>query len=102
MVAGEGVLALARLAGVPILPAAVSVSRRIVLDTWDRLIIPLPFGRGTMIWGEPITVPRDADDARLMTLKAQLEEALIRLSTEADAAAGHAAMAREELANARA
>ena len=48
MVAGEGILAIARLSGIPIVPAAISVSRRVVLKTWDRLIIPLPFSRGAM------------------------------------------------------
>lgn len=92
MTAGDGVLALARLSGVPIVPLSVSVSHRIVLDTWDRLIIPLPFGRGAMIWGDPIAVPRDADDATLSALRTKLEEDLIRVSAEADAIAGHAAM----------
>ncbi|MHB1205532.1 MAG: lysophospholipid acyltransferase family protein, partial [Rhodospirillaceae bacterium] len=50
----EGALALARLSGVPIVPAAVSVRRRIVLRTWDRLIIALPFSRGAMVWGTPV------------------------------------------------
>ena len=92
MTAGDGVLALARLAGVTILPVAVSVSRRIVLNTWDRLIIPLPFGHGAMIWGDPIAVPRDADDSVLTVLRGKLEVELIRVSAEADAIAGHAAM----------
>ena len=68
MRAGDGALTLARLSGAAILPAAVSVSRRIVLNTWDRLIIALPFSRGAMVWGDPIVVPRDADDATLAAL----------------------------------
>jgi lysophospholipid acyltransferase (LPLAT)-like uncharacterized protein len=95
------VLALARLAGVPILPVTVSVGSRIVLNTWDRLIIPLPFGRGAVIWGDPITVPRDADDTLLAQLRGKLEEDLIRVSAEADALVGHAAITRES-ADARA
>jgi lysophospholipid acyltransferase (LPLAT)-like uncharacterized protein len=101
MTAEGGVLALARLAGVPILPVAVSVSSRIVLGTWDRLIIPLPFGRGAVIWGQPITVPRDADDNQLAQLRSKLEEDLIRVSAEADALVGRAAIPRES-ADARA
>ncbi len=106
MVAGDGILALARLSGIPILPASISVSHRIVLNTWDRLIVPLPFGRGAMIWGNPITVPRDADDATLAALRAKLEEDLIRVSAEADAIAGYEAMtqgihARKSRNNAR-
>jgi lysophospholipid acyltransferase (LPLAT)-like uncharacterized protein len=102
MTAGDGVLALARIAGVPILPLAVSVGNRLVLNTWDRLIIPLPFGRGTMIWGHPITVPRDANEATLADLRMKLEEELTRVSIEADTRIGHTPMTREGPADARA
>ncbi len=95
MTVGEGILALARLTGAPILPLAVSVSRRMVLGTWDRLIVPLPFGRGAMIWGNPITVPRDASEDDLAALRGALEEELTRVSAEADAHTGHPAMTKE-------
>jgi len=102
MTVGDGVLALARLAGVPILPAAVSVSRRVVLRTWDRLIIPLPFGSGAMIWGDPITVPRDADDAALDALRLRLEQEMTRVSVQADTLTGHIAILPAEALDARA
>jgi lysophospholipid acyltransferase (LPLAT)-like uncharacterized protein len=92
MRAGEGVLMLARLSGAPIVPVSVSVSRRLVLNTWDRLIIPLPFGRGAMVWGEPIHVPREAGERDLADLRQRLEADLNRVSAEADALVGHAAM----------
>lgn len=58
--AALGVAQLAALAGVPILPCAARTSRRIVLNTWDRMSVPLPFGRGVVVCGPAITVPRDA------------------------------------------
>ena len=58
--AAQGVAQLAALAGVPVVPCAARTSRRIVLNTWDRMAIPLPFGRGVMVCGPPILVPRDA------------------------------------------
>jgi len=102
MHAGDGAIMLARLSGVPIVPAAVSVSHRIVLNTWDRLIVPLPFGRGAMVWGDPITVPRDGDDAAVAALRQQLEADLNRVSAEADALVGHSAMTQGTPADARA
>ncbi|MBL8631068.1 MAG: lysophospholipid acyltransferase family protein [Rhodospirillaceae bacterium] len=86
-IAQDGVVALARLSGAAILPAAVSVSPRKRLNTWDRLIIGLPFGAGAMVWGEPIHVPRDCDDATAETLRQRVEAELNRVSHEADAAA---------------
>ena len=86
-VAQDGVIALARLSGAVILPAAVSVSNRIRLKTWDRLIIGLPFGRGVMAWGNPISVPRDCDEATARTLQHRVQDELNRVSSAADEAA---------------
>jgi lysophospholipid acyltransferase (LPLAT)-like uncharacterized protein len=58
--AALGVAQLAALAGVPILPCAARTSRQILLNTWDRMAIPLPFGRGVVVCGPAITVPRHA------------------------------------------
>lgn len=85
-IAQDGVIALARLSGAAIVPAAVSVSNRVRLRTWDRLIIGLPFGRGAMVWGEPVRVPRDCDDATAEVLRRKVEDELNRVSAAADAA----------------
>jgi lysophospholipid acyltransferase (LPLAT)-like uncharacterized protein len=103
MRASDGAVALARLSGAPILPAAVSVSRRMVMNSWDRLIIALPFGEGTMVWGDPIHVTGDADPA---AARQRLESELNRVSAEADRLVGHApimpAPLPQDLADARA
>jgi lysophospholipid acyltransferase (LPLAT)-like uncharacterized protein len=57
--AAPGVAQLAALAGVPVLPCAARTSRRIQLNTWDRMPVPLPFGRGVLVCGPTIFVPRD-------------------------------------------
>jgi lysophospholipid acyltransferase (LPLAT)-like uncharacterized protein len=93
MRASQGAVVLAGLTGIPILPAAVSVRRRIVLNTWDRLIVALPFGRGAMVWGEPIVVPREATQGDVMALTQQLEAELNRVSRAADEMVGHAPIA---------
>jgi lysophospholipid acyltransferase (LPLAT)-like uncharacterized protein len=56
--AALGVAQLAALAGVPVVPLAARTTRRIELHTWDRMPVPLPFGRGVMVCGPPIHVPR--------------------------------------------
>jgi lysophospholipid acyltransferase (LPLAT)-like uncharacterized protein len=58
--AAQGVAQLAALADVPILPCAARSSPRVVLKTWDRMPLPLPFGRGVVVCGPPIIVSRDA------------------------------------------
>lgn len=88
MRAQPGTLMLARLSGAPILPAAFSVVRGRQLRSWDRMLLPLPFGRGVFAIAPPIVVPRDADDAAMARLHADLEAALTAAVVTADAACG--------------
>jgi lysophospholipid acyltransferase (LPLAT)-like uncharacterized protein len=57
--AAAGVAQLAALSGIPVLPCAARTSRHVQLNTWDRMPIPLPFGRGVLVCGPPILVPRE-------------------------------------------
>lgn len=81
----EGVLDIARLTGLPILPATVSLQRAIVFRSWDRLFLPLPFSKVVIRWGEPIAVDPDTDRAET---SARLCTALTALQREADMLAG--------------
>jgi lysophospholipid acyltransferase (LPLAT)-like uncharacterized protein len=76
--AAEGVVQLAALAGVPIVPCAARTSRRIVLNSWDRMAVPLPFGRGVMVCGPAIVVPRDKWRETLPAIAAAMNEAAER------------------------
>lgn len=58
--AQPGVAQLAALAGVPIVPCAVRTTFRLRLKSWDRMLIPLPFGRGVIVCGPALTIPRTA------------------------------------------
>ena len=59
-VAAPGVVQIAAMAAVRVLPCAAQTLRRRVLRTWDRMIVPLPFSRGILVCLPPIAVPRDA------------------------------------------
>lgn len=73
--AAAGVAQIAALSGAPVLPAAAQTSRRRVLRSWDRMVLPLPFGRGAIVCGAPIPVPRDGWEAALPAIAAALTEA---------------------------
>jgi len=85
---GEGTIAMARLSGAPIVPATFASSRRRVLGSWDRFVLALPFSRGVFLWGEPIEVPRDADDSTSQRYRLALEAAMNALTARADAMLG--------------
>lgn len=57
-VPAPGVAQLAAAARVPVLPCAAATTRRRVLGSWDRMRLPLPFGRGVVACGPLIEVPR--------------------------------------------
>ena len=82
-VCGEGIVTLAQLSGRPIVPVAVVTSRRIDFDSWDKASIGLPFGRGAMVLGEPVAVPRDADAGALEALRKSVERELDRVHARA-------------------
>lgn len=96
MQASDGVLALARLSGAVIVPAAAATSRRRLLSTWDRLLVPLPFSSGARVWGSPIQVPREASGSELETLRESLETSLIHVSNRADEIVGQTAIPAAE------
>jgi len=52
----NGVIRLAQMTGTPILPCAVGYRRKITLNSWDRLRIPVPFSSATVICDSPIFV----------------------------------------------
>jgi lysophospholipid acyltransferase (LPLAT)-like uncharacterized protein len=88
MRASLGVIQAARLSGAPILPCMYATSRRKVLNSWDRFILSLPFGRSVFVWGEPMYVPREADDAQIEALRAELEARMNAVADQADALCG--------------
>jgi hypothetical protein len=93
MRASSGIIAAARLGGVPIIPVTFSVARCRILGSWDRFMLAWPFTRGVYLWGQPIHVPRDADPAAQEAARLAVETALNALTTEADRLMGVPAVA---------
>lgn len=83
MRASKGVAALALLAQAPVLAVSWSVTNGRLLNTWDRMLLPLPFGRGVFVIAPPIAAEGDEEALRL-----RVEAELNRVTREADAACG--------------
>ena len=56
----EGLPLLAKLSGAPTLFIGLSCSPAIRLNSWDRAVLPLPFGKGAIVW-DVARYPEDAD-----------------------------------------
>jgi len=83
-----GVLQVAALAGTPVVPVAVSARPARVLGTWDRTLVPLPFARLRLRYGEALDVPRRASREELDGLRDLLEARLRALTDGLDAEMG--------------
>jgi lysophospholipid acyltransferase (LPLAT)-like uncharacterized protein len=80
----SGVIELARLTGMPILPVAFGAWPRTILKSWDRFLIPHPFGRAVYVWGEPLYVPSELTKGEAEKFQQLLAERLDLLTVEAD------------------
>ncbi|MCX5783083.1 MAG: lysophospholipid acyltransferase family protein [Elusimicrobia bacterium] len=69
---GQGIVFLAQKTGLPVIPVACGVRRKIVFNSWDRFQLPLPFARAAVVYGKPIYVKPD-DDGVKKALEIELE-----------------------------
>jgi len=74
-IAAPGVAQLAALSGAPVLPCAAQTTRRWVLRTWDRMVVPKPFGRGVVVCLPAIAVARDRWQEAVPAIGAALTDA---------------------------
>lgn len=84
MHSGEGAIRLAKMTGAPILPYALATQRGKTVNSWDRFLVPLPFGRGVFVFGEPIHVDRRATDEQIEAARILFEHRMRELQQEAD------------------
>src|SRR5579875_2793500 len=80
-------------AGAAVLPVSYATRWRRILGSWDRFHLPLPFSRGVMIYGEPVEVANDSDEAAAEACRALVEQRLNAITAEADRRMGHEALA---------
>ena len=86
----RGPVVLAKIAGAPLLAVAWATSNRIVFEkSWDNFVLPLPFGKGALVWGNPIAPPTpNASDTEVEAVRLALEIEMNRIAAEADRIAG--------------
>ncbi|MBI3127299.1 MAG: lysophospholipid acyltransferase family protein [Candidatus Tectomicrobia bacterium] len=70
-----GAILLAAMTGLPVVPLGLAASWYFRLPTWDGTIVPLPFSRFVLSYGEPLRVT-DHGDAAIEAGRAELERRL--------------------------
>jgi lysophospholipid acyltransferase (LPLAT)-like uncharacterized protein len=73
-----GIIKLAQTTGAPIIPIRCGFTGARRLPTWDRLVLPLPFGTVRVCFGRPQHVAADAGEAGFEAARKALEEELRR------------------------
>ena len=82
----EGAVRIAARTGAPVLLMGLCARPALRLKTWDAMELPLPFGRGAIVFGEPVRAPADADGATVAAIRHDWSERLSRVTDAAEAA----------------
>jgi lysophospholipid acyltransferase (LPLAT)-like uncharacterized protein len=72
----QGVVALAIVAQVPVIPLSYHLNWKFRLGSWDRLQVPLPFCVCTVTFGEAFRLPKEADEPTRAHWRKELEQRL--------------------------
>ena len=79
-----GVVMVASLTGLPIVPFGVGFTRAWRARSWDRFALPRPGSTMTGVFGEPIHIPRDLGRGGIEEHRQQVEDRLLELTALAE------------------
>lgn len=80
-----GVIKLAQQTGCPIIAGGTAAEKRFIFKkAWNKTYLPLPFSKCVIMYGNPFSVPRDADEAQLEILRQELEVIMHGLKRDAE------------------
>lgn len=83
----QGAVLLARMTGAPVLLAGLACRPAIRLSTWDRTVLPVPFGRGAIVWAGPFTAPEAVEGEAVAALRHEWSRRLSEATARAEALA---------------
>ncbi len=89
-----GIIILAQKTGCPIVPVTYSARKAKIFGSWDRFMLPRPFTRCRVVFGDPVRVAADAGKEDLAARRRQLETELCRITDDADRFFNHDAESR--------
>jgi lysophospholipid acyltransferase (LPLAT)-like uncharacterized protein len=84
-----GIIILAKKTGYPIIPCTYSAEKIKIFSSWDRFILPYPFTRCKVAYGDPVYVPETLDKSSYKFFENKLEKELCQLTDETDRSFNH-------------
>lgn len=85
----KGIITLAKKTGYPIVPVTYSAEKAKIFSSWDRFMLPYPFTKCRVVYGDPVVVPASVDSAAEEAYRVELENELQRITADADRFYGH-------------
>ncbi|MEJ2717142.1 MAG: lysophospholipid acyltransferase family protein [Deltaproteobacteria bacterium] len=79
-----GIVVIARETGDPVVPLVSWATRQIKFNSWDRMILPLPFSTIVMAFGKPAEVPQGLTTDEYEALRQEIEVEMNRVSKQAE------------------
>jgi lysophospholipid acyltransferase (LPLAT)-like uncharacterized protein len=79
-----GLLRIAQVSGMAIIPTITSSQRKWTFRSWDRFFVPKPFSRVIIRFGEPIYIPSDLDDDEFEKKRLLIEQKMKELYEDTD------------------
>jgi lysophospholipid acyltransferase (LPLAT)-like uncharacterized protein len=79
-----GALKLARDTGAYLIPFTFSSSKKKILRSWDNFMIPTPFSRVVVTFGEPLSIEKGLTEKDLERERLRLESLFVLFDNEAD------------------
>ncbi|MEX2243678.1 MAG: lysophospholipid acyltransferase family protein [Fimbriimonadaceae bacterium] len=79
-----GVVLMAKKSGAALVACGVSASHKWHVPTWDSYMVPWPFARCVLVFGDPIFVSKDASDEEVEAARGKLEAEIHRVQKSAD------------------
>ena len=83
-IAQSGSLQLAGITGAPVFAMTFGSKNKMVLNSWDRFVIPSPFTRCALSFSSPITLSRKPSEQSIEEKRLELENTLNRITRASD------------------
>jgi lysophospholipid acyltransferase (LPLAT)-like uncharacterized protein len=80
-----GLLLIAQITGMPIIPVIISAEKKWVFNSWDRFMVPKPFSRVIIRFSDEMCIPRKLSSLDFEERRSQIENTFKKLYNETDA-----------------
>ena len=78
-----GVVLLSRETGNPVVPLVSWATRKVRFNSWDKMMLPLPFSTIVLVFGKPFFIPPDLERNDYERLREEIEQEMKRCQVKA-------------------